>query len=120
RSALAAAVDCSTGSLTVSTSARAGGRHGFPTRRASDLGILNAGDTVTVTVSFTKAVTVDETGGTPRLALLIGSDTVQATYLEGSEGAETSELQSRQTLVCGLLLENNASNALDRNGGTIR
>ena len=42
------------------------------------------GDTLTFTLNTDENVTVDTTGGTPQLALTIGSTTVQANYASGS------------------------------------
>ncbi|MFJ2715170.1 type I secretion C-terminal target domain-containing protein [Pseudomonas sp. NPDC087346] len=56
---------------------------------------LNVGDTATVTVAFSEAVTVT---GTPTLNLVIGSLTKTATYLSGSG---TANLLFRYTVVAG-------------------
>ena len=42
------------------------------------------GDTIEATVTFSEAVTVDELGGTPQLALDVGGETRQADYGSGS------------------------------------
>ncbi|MFU8814966.1 MAG: Ig-like domain-containing protein [Pseudomonadales bacterium] len=47
-------------------------------------GILNAGDTVVVTVTMSHAIDVDTAEGTPRIALDIGGSTVYADYASGS------------------------------------
>src|SRR3569623_1921339 len=80
-------------------------------------GIYNAGNTVSVNVSFSKAVPVDPTGGTPTLSL---GDGGVATYTSGSGG---TTLVFTYTVADG---ENSADldyasiNALALNGGTIR
>jgi hypothetical protein len=80
-------------------------------------GFYNASDTISITVTFTKAVTVDTTGGTPTLAL---GDGATATYAGGS-GSPT--LVFTYTIAGG---ENSADldyasiSALSLNGGTIK
>jgi hypothetical protein len=80
-------------------------------------GFYNAGDTISITVTFTKAVTVDTTGGTPTLAL---GDGATATYAGGSGSAT---LVFTYTIAGG---ENSAdldyasTSALSLNGGTIK
>ena len=78
---------------------------------------LNAGDQVSVTVTMSEAVLVT---GTPRLALLIGGNTVQASYVSGSG---TSALVFRYTVLTGQTDSNGiaiAANALTLNGGSLR
>ena len=45
---------------------------------------MNAGDTLSATVSFDDAVTLNAAGGSPTLALQIGSSVVQASYVSGT------------------------------------
>lgn len=47
-------------------------------------GTYGAGQALTFTVNFSEAVSVDITGGSPRLALVVGASTVYADYLSGS------------------------------------
>ncbi|ATE60100.1 hypothetical protein CCZ27_09185 [Thauera sinica] len=61
-------------------------------------GWLNGGDTVTATVKFSEAVTVDTTGGTPTLTLTLNSGSVQASYAGGSG---TDELTFTYTIAPG-------------------
>jgi len=78
---------------------------------------LNAGDTVSVSVSMSEVVTVS---GTPQLALNIGGTTVQASYASGSGSNQlvfTYTIQAGQTDANGISIN---SNALTLNGGTIR
>jgi hypothetical protein len=81
---------------------------------------LNAGDSVTFTVNFSEAVTVDTTGGSPQLTLNIGGTLVQAAYVGGSN---TSALSFSYTVLPG---QNDAdgisvgANALVLNGSTIQ
>ncbi|ARP83129.1 hypothetical protein CAL12_21455 [Bordetella genomosp. 8] len=58
-------------------------------------GTYYAGQNLDFTVHFSEAVTVDTTGGTPRIALAIGTTTVYATYQSGSG---TSDLVFRYTV----------------------
>jgi hypothetical protein len=82
-------------------------------------GILNAGDTVRVTVTMSKTVDVDTSGGTPRIALDIGGSTVHAAYTSGSGSA-------RLVFEYSIAPGDNDSNgirippqALELNGGTL-
>ncbi len=47
-------------------------------------GAYQAGETLGFTVKFAQAVTVSTTGGTPRIALIIGSTTRYAVYVSGT------------------------------------
>ncbi|WP_145662781.1 Ig-like domain-containing protein [Bradyrhizobium stylosanthis] len=77
---------------------------------------LNAGDVVSITVSFSESVTVT---GTPQLALNIGGTPVQAAYASGSGSTQlvfTYTIQAGQNDSNGISLN---ANALSLNGGTI-
>ena len=77
---------------------------------------LNAGDVVTVTVTFSEAVVKT---GSPRLALDIGGTPVYAAYASGSG---TTALTFTYTILAGQTDVNGISipqDALDLNGGTI-
>ncbi|MFC7332316.1 DUF4347 domain-containing protein, partial [Rhodocista pekingensis] len=50
-------------------------------------GTYKIGDNLTFTVNFDQAVTVDTSGGTPRIALTVGSTTTYAEYVSGSGSA---------------------------------
>ncbi|HTB80040.1 MAG TPA: Ig-like domain-containing protein [Opitutaceae bacterium] len=81
-------------------------------------GVYKAGQNLDFTVNLSEAVIVDTTGGTPRIALTIGSTGVFAVYISGSG---TSALVFRYTVSAG----NNDTDgitvgALSANGGTIR
>ena len=74
------------------------------------------GDTIEVTVTFNKAVDV---GGTPQLALVIGTQTRQASY---ASGTGTASLVFRYTVVSGDADSDGlsiAADALGLNSGTI-
>jgi len=81
--------------------------------------ILNAGDTVRVTVSMSTNITVDQAGGTPRIALDIDGDTVFADFVSGSG---TESLVFEYVIQAG---ENDANgirirpNSIDANGATL-
>lgn len=76
------------------------------------------GSTLDFTVQFDEAVTVDTTGGTPRIALTIGSSTVYASYLSGSG---SSSLVFRYTVQAGQQdVDGIAVGALSLNGGTLQ
>ena len=67
---------------------------------------LNAGDVVTVTATFSEAVTVVTSGGTPYLNLNIGGTTVQAAYASGSGSTALTfsyTIQAGQTDINGIL-----------------
>ncbi|MFN5508476.1 MAG: hypothetical protein ACK49B_07340 [Burkholderiales bacterium] len=77
---------------------------------------LNAGDTLSATVSFDDVVTLNAAGGSPTLALQIGSSVVQATYISGT-GTNTWIFTA--TIVAGLNDTDGVSlplNALTLNG----
>ena len=81
---------------------------------------VNTGDVVTATVTFSEAVTVVTTGGTPYLNLNIGGTTVQAAYASGSG---TTSLTYTYTVVSGLSDSSGISvdaNSLNLNSGTIK
>jgi hypothetical protein len=79
-------------------------------------GSYGAGQTITITVDFSSAVTVDTTGGTPTLALASGGS---ATY---SSGSGSSMLTFTYTVGAGQNsadLDYNSAAALALNGATI-
>ena len=81
---------------------------------------LNAGDVVTATATFSEAVTVVTSGGTPYLSLNIGGTTVQAAYASGSG---TTALTFTYTVLSGQTDANGISidlNSLNLNSGTIK
>ncbi len=77
-------------------------------------------ETIRITVTFDEAVTVDTSGGTPFLQIMMGSATADAPYVSGSG---MTELVFEYTVVAadtdsdGISV---ASNALMLNGGTIQ
>lgn len=76
-----------------------------------------SGQNLDFTVNFSESVTVVTTGGTPRIALTVGTNTVYATYLSGSG---TSALVFRYTVQANDLDTNGVTlGALDLNGGTL-
>ena len=88
---------------------------------AGDDGVFGDGETVEVTFTFSRPVTVDTTGGVPKLEIMLGgSASRQATYLKGS-GA--SRLVFGYTLTASdgehnfLVVD---PNTLTLNGGAIR
>ncbi|RXN90332.1 hypothetical protein C7R54_12510 [Achromobacter aloeverae] len=81
-------------------------------------GLHTFNDNLDFTVNFSEAVTVDASGGTPRIALTIGSTTVYAYYQSGSG---TSDLVFRYTVANGDLdLDGITVGALSTNGGSIK
>jgi uncharacterized OB-fold protein len=82
-------------------------------------GILNAGDTVSVTVTISETIDVDTSGGTPRIALNIGDNTVFADYASGSG---STSLIFEYTIQPGDTDSNGISippNSLEPNGGAL-
>jgi hypothetical protein len=82
--------------------------------------LLNAADTLSATVTFNEAVTLNTTAGSPTLALVIGSSTVQATYVSGSGTSAlvfSTTIASGQTDTDGVAI---AVNALSLNGATLK
>ncbi|MEQ8857879.1 MAG: cadherin domain-containing protein [Pseudomonadales bacterium] len=80
---------------------------------------LNAGDTVTVTVTMSESTNVDTSGATPRVALNVGGSTVFAGYVSGTG---TNSLSFSYTVQPGDTDLNGISiptNALQSNGGTL-
>jgi hypothetical protein len=82
-------------------------------------GGYGTGSNLTFVVTFDQAVTVDTTGGTPRLVLDVGGQTRYATYRSGSG---STALEFRYTIQAGDSDANgiNLTSPLDVNGGTIR
>src|SRR5262249_14548218 len=81
-------------------------------------GSYRAGQTLAFTVNAGEAVTVDTSGGTPRLALVVGSSTVYANYASGSG---TSALTFSYTVQAGDTDSDGiAVTALQSNGGTLK
>ena len=83
-------------------------------------GTYVAGQNLDFTVNFSEAVTVDSTGGTPRIAVTLDTGgTAYASYLSGSG---TSALTFRLTVASGQLDSNGITlgSSIDTNGGTLR
>ncbi len=83
-------------------------------------GTYKAGDTITINVVFSEAVTVTTTGGTPQLTLETGSTDQNASY---SSGSGTSTLAFSYTVQAGDTasdLNYKATSSLALNGGTIK
>ncbi|WP_211236856.1 Ig-like domain-containing protein [Chitinimonas koreensis] len=81
-------------------------------------GQYNAGDVLTFTVDASEAVTVDTSGGTPRLVLDIGGVTRYATYVSGSGGSSLVFqyiVQPGDSDTDGIAV----GSTLDLNGGTV-
>ncbi|MFZ3120249.1 MAG: Ig-like domain-containing protein, partial [Variovorax sp.] len=77
-----------------------------------------SGDALDFTVNFNEAVIVDTTGGTPRIAMVIGATTRYANYVAGSG---SSALTFRYTVVNGDTDSNGITvGALSLNGGSLR
>lgn len=76
------------------------------------------GDTLSFSVSFSESVTVDTAGGTPRIALTVGSSTRYASYVSGSG---SSTLVFSYTVVNGDTDSDGITvGALSANGGTLK
>jgi hypothetical protein len=82
--------------------------------------MLNAGDNVSVTATFSESVIVDNASGTPTLTLVVGSGNRTATYASGSESTPLVfqyTIQAGETDTDGISI---GANALALNSGTIR
>jgi len=82
--------------------------------------LLNAGDNVSVTATFSESVIVDNSSGTPTLTLVVGSDNRTSTYTSGSG---STPLVFQYTIQAGDNDTNGISigaNTLALNSGTIR
>ncbi|MCM2506095.1 hypothetical protein NDN16_20815, partial [Aureimonas altamirensis] len=73
--------------------------------------VLNAGDTVTLEVSFSEAVYVDTTNGVPKLKIRIGSQLRDALYVSG-DGTDklhfTYTIEAGQTDTDGISVDSNS------------
>ena len=81
---------------------------------------LNAGDTLTATVTFSGVVNLDTSNGTPSLQLIVGTQSVEARYVSGSG---TNALVFVTTIVNGQTDQDGvaiASNALLLNGASLQ
>jgi predicted secreted protein len=81
---------------------------------------LNAGDTLSATLTFNDVVTLNTAGGSPTLAFLVGSSTVLATYVSGSGTNAlvfSTIIINGQTDTDGVAM---ALNALNLNGATLK
>ena len=72
-------------------------------------------DTVTITVSFTESVTVNTSGGSPRLLL----NTTPASYVYFDDGSGTTQLTFKGTVDQEVYSSDLNISALELNGGTI-
>jgi hypothetical protein len=81
-------------------------------------GTYGTGQNLDFTVNWDGSVTVDTTGGTPRIALVVGATTVYANYVSGSGTAATV---FRYTVTAGRSDSDGITvGALSLNSGTIR
>jgi hypothetical protein len=82
--------------------------------------LLNAGDTLLATVTFSEVIVLNITAGSPTLELTVGSSTVQATYVSGSG---TNALVFSTAIVNGQTDNDGvaiALNALHLNGASLK
>ena len=93
---------------------------GVSTVAISSTGPYGVDGVIEVRVTFSEVVTVDTTGGTPQIPLIVGANTRQAVYTSGST---TAALVFTYTVVAGETDADGvsiAANTLSRNGGTIQ
>ena len=93
------------------------------TSQAGDDATYVAGDTVEVRVTFDDAVTVDTTGGTPRLKLGLGGDPAGGRWAGYVSGSSTAALVFRYWVGAGDASSAGIAvlaNTLEANGGTLR
>lgn len=82
-------------------------------------GFYQANDFISLSLNFNRSMTVDLTGGTPRVALVVGATTRYATYFAGTGSSNISfryQVQAGDTDSDGVLF----SNTIDLNGGTLK
>ena len=104
----------------MSTQSGSGRQDGFGTRSVAARGSSGSGGSVRVTVTFSEPVTVDLSGGTPTIGLMLGGGTRKAPY---SGGTETETLLFVYTLTGedGSVTGGSVTqNSLTLNGATIR
>ena len=104
----------------MSTQSGSGRQDGFGTRSVAARGSSGSGGSVRVTVTFSEPVTVDVSGGTPTIGLMLGAGTRKTPY---SGGTETETLLFVYTLTGedGSVTGGSVTqNSLTLNGGTIR
>ncbi|MBR7800709.1 Ig-like domain-containing protein, partial [Undibacterium fentianense] len=87
---------------------------------SSSNGNYNAGDIISIEVTFSAAVTVDTTGGVPRLLLETGSTDRSATYTSGSGSATLVFQYTVQAGDTAADLDYVATTSLTLNSGTIK
>lgn len=82
-------------------------------------GLYQANDYITISFNFNRAMTVDVTGGTPRVALVVGSTTRYASYFAGSG---SSNLSFRYQVQSGEVDNDGVSftNSIELNSGSIK
>ena len=83
-------------------------------------GPYGVGDDIDVTVTFSEVVTVDTTGGTPQIPLMVGASTSQATFSSGSDSVAlvfTYTVQAGDSDTDGVDID---ADALALNSGTIQ
>jgi hypothetical protein len=82
-------------------------------------GTYHTGQNIDFTVNFSEAVTVDTTGGTPRIAVTL--DTGGTVYADYQSGSGTSAVVFRYTVGSGTMDNTGITvGALGANGGTLR
>ena len=95
-------------------------KDGLASLRNANIQWLNSGDTLFASATFSEAVFLDQTNGSPTLQLLVGDQTVFATYQSGS-GSDT--LIFSTTVINGQSDTDGVSialNALQLNGATVK
>ena len=85
---------------------------------SSTAGTYTTGNPVLITVTFSEAVTVDTTGGTPTLALNSGGSAF-ASYTSGSGGSTLTFTYTVGAADSTSALDYTSTGALALNGGTI-
>ena len=83
-------------------------------------GTYKIGDTISITVTFDQAVTVDTSGGTPTLQLETGTADQTATYVSGSGGTTLTFSYTVQAGDTSADLDYLSTSALALNGATIK
>lgn len=83
-------------------------------------GNYGTGSTIAIIITFSEVVTVDTTGGTPRIQLETGTNSRYATYSDGSGNTTLTFNYTVQTGDIASDLDYTTTTSLELNGGTIK
>jgi hypothetical protein len=113
-------IHADTSAPSISNTEITGSTGALPSLMDSSIDVLNVGDTLFASLSFNEAVFLNSASGLPTLNLLIGNQTVKATYQSGSGSRIlifSTKIVRGQTDTDGVAI---AQNALSLNGATLK